>query len=85
LETLRTIGDKEILEVQFKHRVKIVEVLERHKIHPKTKARMNITLCRMISMPIVRPTLKINVLKMEQVFQMGYREGDKVFYVPPTN
>jgi hypothetical protein len=22
---------------------------------------------------------------MEQVFQMGYREGDKVFYVSPTN
>jgi len=59
--------------------VKIVEVLERHKIHPKAKARMNIPLYHMISMLVVRPTFKINVLKM------GYRQGDKVFYVSPTN
>jgi hypothetical protein len=39
----------------------------------------------MISMPMVRPTLKINVLKMEHAFHMGYREGDKVFYVFATN
>jgi hypothetical protein len=39
----------------------------------------------MISMPIVKPTLKINVLKLEQAFQMGYRESDKVFYVSPMN
>jgi hypothetical protein len=39
----------------------------------------------MISMLVVRPALKIDVLKMEHVFQMGYQEGDKVFYVSPTN
>jgi hypothetical protein len=39
----------------------------------------------MISMPMVRPALKIDVLKMEQAFHMGYREGDKVFYVFATN
>ncbi len=54
-------------------------------IHPKAKARMNILLCCMISMPIVRLALKIDVLKMEHAFQMGYREGNKVFYVFPTN
>jgi hypothetical protein len=67
------------------HKVKIVEVLERHKIHPKAKAQMNIPLYRMISMPIVRPTLKIDVIEMEQTFQMGYQEGDNFFYVFPTN
>jgi hypothetical protein len=35
----------------------------------------------MISMLVVRLTFKIKVLKMEHVFQMGYKEGDKVFYV----
>jgi hypothetical protein len=54
-------------------------------IHPKAKAWMNIPLCCMISMLVVRPALKIDVLKMEHVFQMGYQEGDKVFYVSPTN
>jgi len=33
----------------------------------------------MVPMPIVKPTFKINILKMEQAFHMGYREGDKVF------
>ncbi len=54
-------------------------------IHPKAKAWTNIPLCCMISMLVVRPALKIDVLKMEHVFQMGYQEGDKVFYVSPTN
>jgi hypothetical protein len=69
----------------MEHKVKIVKVLERHKIHPKAKAHMNIPFCRMISMLVVRPTFKIDVLKMERAFQMGYREGDKVFYVSPIN
>jgi hypothetical protein len=34
-------------------------------------------------MPIIHPTLKIDVLKMEQTFHFGYQEGDKVFYVSP--
>jgi hypothetical protein len=48
---------------------------------PKRKAQINIPLCKMILMPIVHLVLKINVLKMEQAFHFGYREGDKVFYV----
>jgi hypothetical protein len=55
----------------MEHKVKIVEVLERHKIHPKAKAQMNIPLCYMISMQVVRPAFKINVLKMEHAFEMG--------------
>jgi hypothetical protein len=38
----------------------------------------------MISMPMMRPTLKIDVLKREHAFHMGYKEGDKVFYVFAT-
>ncbi len=56
----------------MEHKVKTINVLERHKIHPKVKAQMNISLCCMISMPVVRLTLNINVLNMEKVFQMGY-------------
>jgi hypothetical protein len=39
----------------------------------------------MISMPIEHLAFKINVLKMEQIFQIGYYEGDKTFYVFPLN
>jgi hypothetical protein len=49
----------------MEHKVKIVKVLERHKIHLKAKAWMNIPFYRMISMPVVKLALKINVLKME--------------------
>jgi hypothetical protein len=61
-----------------------MEVLDRHKIVPKEKARMSIPLCRMISMHVMRSILKIDVLKMEHAFHMGYREGDEVFYVFTT-
>jgi hypothetical protein len=31
------------------------------------------------------PTLKTDILKMDQAFQMGYKERDKVFYLFFTN
>jgi hypothetical protein len=85
LEVVNTIGNKEIFQVQMEHKVNIVKVMERHKIHPKAKAWMNIPLYHMISMPVVRSAIKINVLKMEQAFQMDHQENDKIFYVSPTN
>jgi hypothetical protein len=36
-------------------------------------------------MSIVRPTLKIDVLKMKQAFFTGYLEGEKAFYVSSKN
>jgi hypothetical protein len=33
----------------MEHKVKIVKVLERHKVHPKAKVQMNIPLYQMIS------------------------------------
>lgn len=52
---------------------------------PKKKSRMLIPLCWIIPMLIVRPTLKIDILKMEQAFHARYKEGNKMFYVDPTN
>lgn len=46
---------------------------------------MNILLCWMVTMPIVCPTLKIDVMKMEQAIQMGYKESERAFYVSPQN
>jgi hypothetical protein len=36
-------------------------------------------------MPIICLVLKINVMKMEQAFQMCYKEGEKTFYVSTQN
>ncbi len=79
LELINTIGDKGVFQVQMEHKFKIVKVLGRHKIHPKAKAQMNISLCRIISMLTVQPTLKINVFKMEHAFQMGFEKATKCF------
>jgi hypothetical protein len=49
----------------MEHKVKIVEALERHKIHLKAKVQMNIRFCCMISMLVVRLAFKIDVFKME--------------------
>ncbi len=33
----------------------------------------------------VKPAEKIDVLKMEHAFQMGYRQREKVLFISPTN
>jgi hypothetical protein len=60
-------------------------ILDMHKMLLKRKRQMNIPFCLLISMHIVCPTFKINVVKMEQAFQTKYCEGEKVFYVFPLN
>jgi hypothetical protein len=72
-------------KIQVHHKFKIVEVLDKQD-YAKEKAHMNIPFCRMmISMLVLKSTLKIDVLKMEQAFHMRYREGDKVLYMFATN
>jgi hypothetical protein len=61
------------------------QIFEKYKISPKRKAHMVVPLCRMVPMPIVKHAFKIHILKMEHAFHMGYNEGDKVFYLFPTN
>jgi hypothetical protein len=61
------------------------EILEKYKISPKRKVRMDVPLCKMVPMLVVKPTFKIDILKMEHAFHMGYNEGDKVFYLFSTN
>jgi hypothetical protein len=38
----------------------------------------------MATVPIIHPTLKIDVMKMEQAFQMGYKDGEKAFSLEET-
>lgn len=52
---------------------------------PTSSSRYFILLCRMVAMPMVRPTLQSNLLKLEKEFVHGYREGAAVFYVSLTN
>jgi hypothetical protein len=77
--------DKTIQTEQNQTKINMGEILQKYNITPKRKARMHVPLCMMVPMPIVRPILNIDILKMEQAFHMGYREGNKVLYMSPTN
>jgi hypothetical protein len=57
------------------HKFNSIEILDKHKMLPKRKAQMNIPLCMMIYMLVIHPTFKIDVLKMEPTFSIGYYEG----------
>jgi hypothetical protein len=39
----------------------------------------------MVPMPIVRPTLKDDITKLEADFFNGYRDGDRVYYLSATD
>jgi hypothetical protein len=54
-------------------------------IQPTCKARLYITLCCIIFMPIIKHALFVNVKKMEDNFQMGYKKLNRVFYVSTIN
>ena len=60
-------------------------VIENLRFSPSSKSRFFIPLCRLLSMPLVRPTLMSDVLKLEQGFIHGYRSGSAVFYVSVVN
>jgi hypothetical protein len=65
-----------------KEQVNCYSHLERMRFQPRAKSKINIPLCRMISLPVVRPFLKNDVLNLASHFvSCGYLEGNGVFYV----
>lgn len=57
--------DKTIHVVQSNNKSNITEELVKYKISLESKAKMNIPLCHMVLVPIIRSTFKIDMLKME--------------------
>jgi hypothetical protein len=65
-----------------KEQVNCATRLEKMRFQPRAKSKINIPLCRMISLPVVRPFLKNDVLNLASHFvSYGYLEGNGVFYV----
>jgi hypothetical protein len=60
--------DKTLKVLQSQTKFNSAKVLDKHKMVPKRKVQMAIPLFKMISMPIVCPTLKIDVFKIERAF-----------------
>jgi hypothetical protein len=59
--------------------------IEHMRISPKEASRFDIPLCRMIYMPLVRPTLASDIKCLEAEFVHGYCARTSVFYVSICN
>ena len=62
-----------------------IDILSDLRMKPKELFRLHIPLCRLVTMPMVRPTLSCDITKLEQEFAGGYYDGVAVFYVSTTN
>ena len=62
-----------------------IDILSELRMKPKDLFRLHIPLCRLVAMPMVRPTLACDITKLEQEFAGRYRDGAAVFYISTTN
>ena len=60
-------------------------VINRLRIEPEAKSRFSIPLCRLRTLPLVRPINEVDVQRLENEFVTGYRDGDRVLYVAIYN
>jgi hypothetical protein len=75
------------MEYRIRHNLKkdSFSIVEGMRIQPVEKSSTRIPLCRLIHMPLVRPTLRSDVTKLMAAFQFGYRAGSATLYVSTTN
>lgn len=85
VEMMDNLFFNRIIHIVQMNNINTTTILEKYKMLPKCKPKMNIDIYKMILMLVIYPTFKINVFKMEHAFHFGYCEGDKVFYVSPLN
>lgn len=71
--------------IRGRHKLNSVATITSLRLKPLSSSRFFIPLCRMVAMPMVRPTLESDLKKLEQEFIHGYRDGAAVFYVSTTN
>jgi hypothetical protein len=76
-------GDED--DIRTRQKLNSVATISRLRVQPLSSSRFHIPLCRMLAMPMVRPTLSSDLAKLEQEFVHGYREGTSVFYVTITD
>ena len=77
-------GDDED-EIRTRQQLNSVATISSLIFQPIFVSRFSIPLCRLVAMPLVRPTLQSDLDKLEQEFVHGYRDGAAVFYVTLTD
>jgi hypothetical protein len=81
-EAFLKLNEDELREMQ---KVNSIQCIQRMRISPMEESRFHIPLCRMVYMPLVRPTLTNDIKRLEAEFTHGYRPGSPVFYVSICN
>jgi hypothetical protein len=81
-EAVFKLNEDELRKLQ---KVDSIQCIENMRISPKEVSRFDIPLCRMVYMPLVRPTLANDIKRLEIEFTHGYRPGTPVFYVSICN
>ena len=77
------LGDED--EIRTRQKLNSVATITSLRFQPISSLRFSIPLCKMLAMPMVRPTLASDLAKLEQEFVYGYREDASVFYFTTTN
>jgi hypothetical protein len=77
-------GDDED-EIRSRQKPDSVVTISSLRFQPISVSRFSIPLCRLVAMPLVRPTLQSDLDKLEQEFVHGYRDKAAVFYVTLTD
>jgi len=79
--------EKDALEDDIRRSQKLdtVSILHGLRLTSTDSSWMRIPLCRLVPMPMVRPTLACNLTLLENHFSGGYEEGARVFYVFVTD
>jgi hypothetical protein len=81
-EALLKLNEDELRELQKANSIQCIEGM---RMLSKEASRSDISLCRMVYMLLVRPTLALDIKRLEVEFTHGYRPGAPVFYVSITN
>ena len=72
-------------DIRKTQKLDIVSTIASLKLTTSNSSRMRVPLCRMIPMPMVRPTLACDLVQLENQFAWGYEEGARVFYLSMAN
>jgi hypothetical protein len=72
-------------QIQVSKKVNSIATIEAVRLRPSSLSCMMVPLYRLVVMPIVRPTLSLDLASLKADFVHGYREGMVVFYLSTTN
>jgi hypothetical protein len=72
-------------QIQASRKVNSIATIEALCLKSSSLSCTLVPLCRMVAMPIIRPTLSSDLVSLEGDFMHRYREGAAAFYLFTTN